>query len=159
MTSTRGLRLFIVLALAIAAIAVAVGPAGAAEDGRTFQIELFLEDGRTKIADNCYTFNQDGSWGDPLFLNSDGTTVDSLAWTGDRRGSQMRYVSTGVNDVGTTLVQSGRIAPTAGMDVLQLLATTVVGFPDGTSIDLVSAGYEIADPADCVIGFLPGVLD
>ena len=158
MTSTRGFRLSIVLALAIATIAILAGPAGAAEGGRTFQIELFLEDGRTKIADNCYTFNHDGSWEDPLFWNSDGTTIDSLTWTGERRGNETHYVSTGVNDEGVTLVQSGKISPRRGLDVLQLRAETVVGFPDGTSLDLKSAGYEIADPANCVIGFLPGVL-
>jgi hypothetical protein len=158
MTLTRAFRLSIVLLLATASIGVVVGPAGASESGPTFQIELFLEDGTTKIADNCYTFNSDGSWEDPLFLNSDGTTVDSLAWTGDRRGNDMRYVSTGVNDLGVTLVQSGRISPRPRANVLELQAQTVVGYPDGTSIDLVSVGQRIADPANCVIGFLPGVL-
>lgn len=97
--------------------------------GRSFAVEV-TELGTINLFPNCYSFNEDGSWIDPLFPVP-GT------WTQDSPGAATTYTATGVLPIGggiaVLLTQVGRVTPARGKGTLQLDADTsadIVTLPD-----------------------------
>ena len=94
--------------------------------GRSFAVEvtdLIEPPGPGNPFANCYTFNPDGSWDDPLFPVP-GT------WSQDSTGAATSYTATAILPVGggvaVLLTQVGTVTPANGGGTLQLDAFNTV---------------------------------
>ena len=118
---------------------------------RTFAVEVTdLTDGRT--FNNCYTFNEDGSWIDPMFLDPD--FILPGTWEQDSTGAKTSYTATAwavLEDegIGILLTQVGTVTPAKGGGILQLDADNTVDItdPDDPTVIFVtfylkSVGYQ-----------------
>jgi hypothetical protein len=93
---------------------------------------------------NCYSFLDDGTWIDPLFLNPFGT------WVPNENGVITRYTATAEFPGGfglppLTLVQEGKITPSSGRGKvrLQAFSTLYITGTDTVLAQFVSTGYEV----------------
>ena len=98
--------------------------------GRSFAVEvtaLMLPPGPDNPFTNCYTFNADGSWDDPLFLP--GAPVPGT-WNQDSTGAATSYTATAIAPIGgglaVLLTQVGTVTPANGRGTLQLDAFNTV---------------------------------
>ncbi len=117
--------------------------------GRVFAVEVTdLSDGST--FPNCYYFNSDGTWDDPLF-------PELGTWTQDSTGASTPYTAEAVADFGgiiIQLLQQGTVTPAGGGGVLQLeahsQAIVVGGDFDGLVLaEFLSVGSEVDEcPSD-----------
>ena len=122
--------------------------------GRVFLVlvqDLFAEPGSPEeFFENCYVFNSDGSWEEPLFPVP-GT------WEQDSVGAKTSYAVSALAedfDVGiivdVLLEQTGKVTPARGKGNLQLTAFSQVFFadftPEGEDLlvaEFLSNGYEV----------------
>ena len=93
---------------------------------------------------NCYSFLEDGTWIDPLFLEPVGI------WAPDSNGVVTRYTAAadfpgGFGLPPLLLVQEGQITPTAGDGQVRLHAfsTVFLGGTDVVLAEFMSTGYEV----------------
>ena len=84
---------------------------------------------------NCYTFQGDGVWIDPVFPVP-GT------WTQDIRGATARYTATAGVD-GLLLEQSGKVTPFRGRDSRKLKAYTSFAADGMVLAEFLSRGHEV----------------
>jgi hypothetical protein len=110
--------------------------------GRTFEVEVTnLTTG--DVFANCYTFNEDGTWIDPLFpapgvwsQNSNGA---STSYSGEAS-----FFIPGV--ISASLVQEGTVTPAGGRGILQLEAhSTAVIEEEGAepfTLEFLSVGFQ-----------------
>ena len=98
--------------------------------GRSFAVEvtdLMIPLGPGNPFTNCYTFNPDGSWDDPLFLP--GAPVPGT-WNQDSTGAATSYTATAIAPIGgglaVLLTQVGTVTPANGAGTLQLDAFNTV---------------------------------
>jgi hypothetical protein len=118
--------------------------------GRTFAVQVTNLTGNGPpfgTFSNCYTFNDDGSWIDPLFPVP-GT------WIQDSTGAATGYTATAFLPIGgglaVLLVQEGTVTPAMGGGTLQLEASTsasIVLASDPTVVifpldDFLSVGHQ-----------------
>ena len=94
--------------------------------GRSFAVEvtdLMQIPGPNNPFQNCYTFNADGSWDDPLF------PVPGV-WNQDSTGAATSYTATAILPIGggaaVLLTQVGTVTPANGRGTLQLDAFNTV---------------------------------
>jgi hypothetical protein len=119
--------------------------------GRTFAVEVTnLTTGELPF-ENCYTFNEDGSWDDPEF--PPGNPVPGT-WVQDSTGAKTTYTATAIFPLGgpyaVLLTQIGTVTPANGSGTLQLDAhnTVDVVLVDDPSVVilplfvLTSVGYQ-----------------
>ncbi len=122
--------------------------------GRVFLVvvqDLFAQPGSPEeFFDNCYTFNEDGSWDDPLFPVL-GT------WEQASVGAKTSYFASALAeqlDIGIVvdllIEQNGMVTPARGKGTLQLTAHSEVFFagftPEGEDLLVArffSEGYEV----------------
>lgn len=123
--------------------------------GRVFFVvvqDLFAEPGSEgEFFDNCYIFNEDGNWDDPLFPVP-GT------WDQGSVGAKTGYTASALVedlDLGDGLIvdvlleQTGKVTPARGKGNLQLTAFSQAFFVDFMGGDdllvgeFVSNGYEV----------------
>lgn len=111
--------------------------------GRTFSVVVTNLTTGEEPFHNCYTFNEDGSWDDPLFLPDNpipGT------WVQDSTGASTSYTARAIAPLGgpfaALLTQVGTVTPAGGNGTLLLDAYNTV--------DLVLA----ADPSVVVLPLL-----
>lgn len=101
--------------------------------GRTFAIQgeylailpgFGLEVGDT--FDNCYTFEEDGTWIDPLFL--DGLVIPGIweQYPAPKSRTDYRAIADGTGIVGLLLIQQGTVAPGRGDKQLEALTTIII---------------------------------
>jgi hypothetical protein len=102
---------------------------------RSFAVAVSLEDG-TPITTNCYTFEADGTWIDPL--------APTGSWEQHRVGARTSYTASAPTPLGD-IVQHGTVTPQHGDGVLQLKATTVIpaGLVAPVEVTVVSVGAEV----------------
>ena len=88
---------------------------------------------------NCYSFLEDGTWIDPLYLNPFGAWVPD-----DSNGAVERYTAAAVAGP-LVLVQEGQITPTAGNGQvrLQAFSTLYLAPEDLVLAQFMSTGYEV----------------
>ena len=125
--------------------------------GRVFQVDVNnLTTG--DMFPNCYGFNSDGSWDDPLFLP--GNPVPGT-WVQHSNGARTTYtaeaeaelVIPGFGTLLIELVQEGSVTPARGKGTLQLYAETTVYIslltPDGPFLlgieEIISIGEQNND--------------
>jgi hypothetical protein len=98
-------------------------------EGRTFAVEVTDLSGNPPPFSNCYAFNEDGSFDDPLFLPPPGPTIPGT-WTQDSNGAKTGYTATAIVAVdeqfSVLLTQVGTVTPARGGGVLQLDAFNTV---------------------------------
>jgi hypothetical protein len=91
--------------------------------GRTFAVVVTDLWSADPPFENCYTFNEDGSWDDPLFLP--GFPVPGT-WVQDSTGAATTYTAVSIFPIGgglaVQLTQVGTVTPAGGHGVLQLNA-------------------------------------
>ena len=116
--------------------------------GRVFAVQVTdLSDGST--FPNCYYFNSDGTWDDPLF-------PEIGTWVQHSTGASTPYTAEAVGDFGIIiqLLQQGTVTPAGGSGVLQLEALSqaivVGGDLDGVVLaEFLSVGSEVDEcPSD-----------
>ena len=95
--------------------------------GRTFAVVVTnLTTGELPF-ENCYTFNEDGSWDDPEFLP--GSPVPGT-WVQNSTGAKTTYTATAIAPIGgpyaVLLTQVGTVTPANGSGTLQLDAHNTV---------------------------------
>lgn len=96
---------------------------------------------------NCYTFEADGTWIDPLFLGPN-LPVFPGTWVQHTQGAITRYTAMAESPEfpflpPLVLVQNGQITPTFSEGKLRLKAfSTVFIFGDAIA-EFVSTGYEV----------------
>lgn len=122
--------------------------------GRTFEVHVTgTVEGNPVSFSNCYTFNADGSWDDPLFP-APGAAVPGVWWQ-HSVGARTSYTAMAGVPIGPVwtlvIVQQGEVTPAHGSGTLQLeahndLFVEIDGeedvFPLG---ELTSIGYENPD--------------
>lgn len=101
--------------------------------GRSFAVQVFLEDG-APLFPNCYTFEADGTWIDPL--------APLGTWEQDRTGADTTYSAVAPTPFGD-IEQTGSVRPRGGL--LQLRASTFVpaGIAGPDSVTVISIGQEV----------------
>lgn len=114
--------------------------------GRVFAVEaeiLFSLDPSSPVGlvfENCYTFNEDGSWEDPLFPLGPFPGV----WVQHTELPKILYTAT-VDDAfpGLLLIQNGTVHPSRGKGVQRLTAYTTV-FDQGVPVvEVLSKGKAV----------------
>lgn len=97
--------------------------------GRTFAVEVTNHTTGDPPFANCYTFNEDGSWDDPLFFLPGGPPVPGT-WVQDSTGASTTYIATSSiplpGGVAVLLTQIGTVTPARGGGILQLHAHNTV---------------------------------
>ena len=149
----------IVLIATLGAIGMVKNVAAAPDDsqrlrglgGRTFAVEVEnLTDGG--IFNNCYTFNKDQSWIDPMFLDPE--FIIPGTWEQDSTGAKTSYTASAwavLEDegIGILLTQVGTVTPAKGGGILQLDADNTVDITDPNDPTIIfvtfylkSVGYQ-----------------
>jgi hypothetical protein len=112
--------------------------------GRTFFVEVY-DVFADEYFDNCYTFNADGTWIDPVF-------PEIGNWVQHSVGAKTSYSAEAYEDdyflgFPLLLVQEGDVTPARGRGVLQLKAYSQAIFFFGASELVIgefeSVGYEV----------------
>jgi hypothetical protein len=113
--------------------------------GRDFAVHVTgILEGNELAFDNCYTFESNGVWLDPLFA-APGTWVQHSVGTATAyTGSASAPVLPGIT---VHIVQEGEVTPAQGGGVLQLIAhnvifLTVEGYGEIPLGELTSVGHE-----------------
>lgn len=94
--------------------------------------------------DNCYIFEQDNVWIDPLFPGP-GAAVPG-GWVQHTEGPSLRYTATIVDTVLSglpLLTQTGIVSPSRGESPNRLIAYTTVWAGDQPFVEVVSRGKEV----------------
>ena len=116
--------------------------------GRVFAVEAEVVFSRNPampvglVFDNCYFFNEDGSWDDPLF--PDPAAPIQGVWVQHTELPKAVYTAT-IDDAapGLLLIQNGTVNPTRGKGNQRLAAYTTA-FVDGElMIEIVSTGKAV----------------
>lgn len=110
--------------------------------GRTFAVEVTnLTDG--SIFQNCYVFDEDGTWSEPLFPVP-GT------WMQNSIGAKTTYSASALLDIGgglgVLLEQHGTVTPAGGTGVLQIEAfssASVIVIADSSLIAALGDFYSV----------------
>ena len=101
--------------------------------GRTFAIQgeylaalpgLPFEAGDTFV--NCYTFEEDGVWIDPLFLEGFVIPGTWEQYSAPKARTDYRAIADGTGTVGLLLIQHGTVAPGRGSKQLEALTTILI---------------------------------
>jgi hypothetical protein len=132
-------KLYLTITIAIiAALGVMgfVGTVGATPDesqrlrglaGRTFAVVVTNLTTGEEPFENCYSFNEDGSWDDPLFLPE---APIPGTWVQHSTGANSTYTATALASLGggvaALLTQTGTVTPANGSGTLQLDAHNTV---------------------------------
>jgi hypothetical protein len=117
-------------------------------EGRTFEVMVmqFLDGELIGTFKNCYAFQADGVWNDPLF------PVPG-SWEQHTNGASTTYSGEAYyidDDLEAILLQEGSVTPAEGSGVLQLQATSeaVITFFDPPFVivfDYLSVGFQNDD--------------
>lgn len=118
--------------------------------GRTFAIEaeiVYSIDPGSPVGlvfENCYTFNEDGSWIDPLWFPGD---VIPGVWVQHTELPKIKYTATVTASDPLLLIQNGEVNPSRGKGNQKLTAYTMVFFvEDGDPllvVEVVSRGRAV----------------
>ena len=123
--------------------------------GRVFFVEVqdlfFPESGGPEFFDNCYFFNADGTWNDPLFPVMGDWNQDSVgaktSYTAEALAEDLELGPSFIVDL--LIEQVGKVTPAKGKGTLQLTAFSQVFFVDfdgGGDLligEFVSVGNEV----------------
>ncbi len=114
--------------------------------GRTFDVQVTNLTGMGEPLGtfaNCYTFNEDGSWIDPLFPVP-GT------WIQDSTGAKTSYSASALFDIGGGLAvlieQQGTVTPAQGKGTLQLEAfshVSIILIADGSLLMQLDSFFSV----------------
>ena len=144
----------------IVGLIAAFGVAQASAEDRFFMVKVEMIAGGqspffaapNRPGPNCYSFLEDGTWIDPLFLGPPLGIFEGTWELVDSDGAVTRYAAMAdspelpVFEVpALTLVQDGQITPTTGNGKVQLQAFSTL-FLAGTPIvlaEFMSTGYEV----------------
>ena len=131
----------------VVGLVVSLGAVQADAGDRFFQIQVKLIAGGQEPVfpppsppgPNCYSFYEDGTWIDPLYLNPFGIWAPD-----DSEGADERYSAVAVFGP-FVLVQEGQITPTAGNGQvrLQAFSTLYLAPEDIVLAQFMSTGYEV----------------
>ncbi len=94
--------------------------------------------------DNCYIFEDDNVWIDPLFPGPGAAVLGG--WVQHTEGPSLRYTATIVDTVLSglpLLTQTGIVSPSRGQSRNRLIAYTTVWAGDHPFVEVVSRGKEV----------------
>lgn len=149
--STRRL----VIAITIAALGFAAAQAAQASGGLAGRI--FAVDAEVTLSldpafpagttfQNCYYFNEDGSWFDPLFPDF-GIAVPG-GWTQHTELPKISYTATVAasdDTFGLTLIQNGIVHPASGASMQKIRAYTTVWVGALPVVEVLSKGRAVEE--------------
>jgi hypothetical protein len=160
MRTRRFLNVIIGLLATLGVIGGSIGIVETAEaeglGGRSFQVKVKQISGARPPAEppapmppgpNCYTFEADGTWIDPLFLGPN-LPVFPGTWVQHTEGAITRYTAMAESPEfpflpALVLVQNGHVTPTFSKGQLRLKAFSTVFIGGQAVAEFVSTGYEV----------------
>ena len=154
MNSTNKYCALLATLLGLGTAGVAATPPQAGElsglAGRVFAVSaeiVFSLDPSSPVGlvfDNCYIFNEDGTWEDPLFPAPEATIPGT--WVQHTERPMVEYTATIVDLAPELLLtQNGTVHPARGSGQQHITAYTTVFFYGDVIIDVVSRGRAVEE--------------